>query len=73
MQLINFLKKNTKAFTWLPKDMSGINLDVAQHYLNIFPKARLVKQKPHKFALDHQQMISKEVDKMLEVGFIMKV
>lgn len=73
MQLINFLKKNTKAFTWLLKDMPGINLDVAQHCLNIFPKARLVKQKPHKFAPERQQTINKEVDKMLEAWFIIKV
>lgn len=38
VQLINFLRENTKVFTWLPKDMIGIDPNVTQHHFNISPK-----------------------------------
>lgn len=50
------------AFSWSPKDISGIDPNVMQHHLNIFPKARPMKQKPLKFTPDRQQTISDEVD-----------
>lgn len=54
VQLINFLKKNDKVFVWSPRNMLGINPNVAQHWLNISPITRLVEQMPYKFALKHQ-------------------
>ena len=53
--------------------MLGINPDVVQHYLNISLEVWPVKQKPHKFALDHQQTINNKVDKLLVVEFITEV
>lgn len=53
--------------------MSGFNPDIVQHHLNISSKARSMKQKHHKFALDRQQTINEEIDKLLRVGFIIKV
>lgn len=35
VQLINFLKENIEVFTWLLRDMPGIDSDIAQHHLNI--------------------------------------
>lgn len=30
-----FLRKNTKVFTWYPKGMLGIDLDIITHMLNV--------------------------------------
>lgn len=60
-------------FVWSTRDMLGIDSNVAQHHLNISSKVRLMKQKPHKFALECQQVISDEVDKLLGEGFITEV
>lgn len=53
--------------------MPRIDLEVAQHQLNIFPEAHPVKQKPRKFALDRHKAISDEVDRLMEAGFITQV
>lgn len=53
--------------------MSRIDAGVTQHRLNISLEARPIKQKPRKFALNHQQTISNKVDKSLGAGFITEV
>lgn len=53
--------------------MLGINLDVAQHHLNILSKAEPMNQRPHRFTLECQQVISDEVDKLTGVRLITKV
>ncbi|XP_065004140.1 uncharacterized protein LOC135636379 [Musa acuminata AAA Group] len=67
------VKRNTDVFAWSSKDMPGINLEVAQHHLNIHPEARPVKQKLRKFILDRKKAISDEVDLLREAGFITEV
>ena len=50
LHLIDFLRKNADIFVWSPKEMLGINPKVAQHWLNIDPKARPVRQRLRRFA-----------------------
>lgn len=53
--------------------MLGLDSNVAQHHLNISPKAWLAKQRPHKFTIDYQLTIRNKIDKLLGMGFIYKV
>ncbi|KAJ8476216.1 hypothetical protein OPV22_019943 [Ensete ventricosum] len=39
VQLIDFLRKNDDVFAWFPNEMPGVDLEIAQHYLNISPDA----------------------------------
>lgn len=41
--LILCLTRNAVTVAWSPKDMTGINPEVAMHYLNVDPKVRPVK------------------------------
>ena len=60
-------------FTWSFEEMPGISPEVDQHWLNIVPKARPVRQRPRKFALDQLKAIDNEVDRLKKVRFITKV
>lgn len=48
-QLIELLREYFKVFAWLYADMSGIDLDIMSHKLNIKPKTVLVQQKRKAF------------------------
>ena len=50
--------------------MVGISLTVASHKLNVLPTAKLVRQRVRRFYPDRHQIIQKEVDNLLEAGFI---
>ncbi|KAJ8470141.1 hypothetical protein OPV22_024484 [Ensete ventricosum] len=73
VQLIDFLRKNDDVFAWTPNDMPGVDPEIAQHYLNISPDARPVKQRPRKFALDRQKAIEDEVIRILDAQLIEEV
>ncbi|KAJ8514059.1 hypothetical protein OPV22_004493 [Ensete ventricosum] len=66
VQLIDFLQKNDDVFAWSPNDMSGVDPEITQQYLNISPDARPVKQRPRKFAPDRQKAIEDEVAHLLD-------
>ena len=53
--------------------MPGIPKTVALHHLNIRAEARPVKQKKRVFAPDKQEAIDKELDRLLDAGFITEV
>lgn len=59
-------------FTWSLRDILGIDLEVDQHYLNVSPEAKPVKQRPCRFTPECQHVISDEVDRLLGAGFITK-
>ncbi|KAJ8464738.1 hypothetical protein OPV22_027290 [Ensete ventricosum] len=73
VQLIDFLRKNDDVFAWTPNDMSGVDPEIAQHYLNISPDARSVKQRPCKFTPDRQKAIEDEVTRLLDAQLIEEV
>ena len=43
--LVQFLKKNIDVFAWSHEDMSGIDLSVITHRLNVYPSSKPVCQK----------------------------
>ena len=49
-ELVVCLKKNKDVFTWLHKDIPGVDLKEAKHYLNIDPTYPPVREKQSKFA-----------------------
>ncbi|CAL2264372.1 unnamed protein product [Prunus armeniaca] len=54
-------------------DMSGIDPEIACHRLNIDPNHPPYQQKQRRFAPQQNQIISDEVDRLLEAGFIREV
>jgi hypothetical protein len=71
--LVTFLQCNEDIFAWSHEDLLGIDPSVLVHRLNIGPSHRPVKQKRISFAPERNQEISKEVEKLLQAGFIQKV
>ncbi|KAJ8479512.1 hypothetical protein OPV22_023239 [Ensete ventricosum] len=73
VQLIDFLRKNNDVFAWSPSDMSGDDPEITQHYLNISPDVRPVKQQPRKFAPDRQKAIEDEVARLLDAKLVEEI
>ncbi|KAJ8478747.1 hypothetical protein OPV22_022474 [Ensete ventricosum] len=73
VQLVDFLRKNVDVLAWTPNGMPGVDPEIAQHYLNISPDARPVKQRPRKFAPDRQKAIEDEVIRLLDAQLIEEV
>ena len=72
-KLVQFLKENLDIFAWSHEDMSGISPKVIQHKLSVDSKIKPVQQKRRIFALEQNQEVTDEVNKLLLVGFIRKV
>ncbi|KAL2251632.1 UNVERIFIED_CONTAM: Retrovirus-related Pol polyprotein from transposon [Sesamum indicum] len=73
MAMINFLKENMDVFAWGPSDFTGIDPEVIVHRLNVDPAVRPVKQKKRSFGHDKNEIIRKEVDKLLEAGYVAEI
>jgi hypothetical protein len=71
--LVEFLKNNTDVFVWTQEDMPSIDPSVICHKLNMDTSMCPIKQKRRVFALDRNQAISDEVEKLLTAGFIREV
>ncbi|KAK1686158.1 hypothetical protein QYE76_047006 [Lolium multiflorum] len=55
-------------FAWQPSDMSGVPRELAEHYLNINPGAKPVKQAMRRFGDKKRRAIGMELAKLLEAG-----
>lgn len=53
--------------------MPGISTRIATHYLNIDPEARPIKQKRRKFALERNDTVAEEAEKLVKAQFIREV
>jgi hypothetical protein len=71
--LVQFLNNNKDVFAWSHEDMPGINPSIISHKLNVDPSLRPVKQKRRVFALERNNAIMEEVDKLLAENFIREV
>ncbi|KAK1604843.1 hypothetical protein QYE76_028516 [Lolium multiflorum] len=60
-------------FAWQPSDMSGVPRELAEHYLNINPGAKPVKQAMRRFGDKKRRAIGMELAKLLEAGFVVEV
>ncbi|KAK1613314.1 hypothetical protein QYE76_036987 [Lolium multiflorum] len=71
--LVEFLGANMDIFAWQPSDMSGVPRELAEHYLNINPGAKPVKQAMRHFGDKKRRAIGMELVKLLEAGFVVEV
>ena len=69
-QLINFLKKNMDVFTWTYADMVEIHPDIMSYKLNINPQRKISTPKVKGTRCKFYQTLQKEVDRLLNIGFI---
>lgn len=65
--LMGVLRGNVDLFAWRPEDVRGIDPEVAMHMLNIKPYVKLVKQQRRHFGVHHNEVIEKEVEKLLKI------
>ena len=70
---MQFLRENADVFAWSHEDMLGISTEVMVHKLNVNPSMHPVKQKRRVFALERNEAVMVEVDKLLTAGFIREV
>ena len=71
--LICFLRKSIDIFAWSHKDMPGIDPGVITHRLNMYPSSKPVRQKKGVFALERDNAIKEEVQKLTATKFIREV
>ena len=71
--LICFLRKNINMFAWSHENMSGIDLSVITHHLNVHPSSKPIWQKKRVFAPEKDNAIKEEVQKLTLAKFIREV
>ncbi|XP_071928300.1 uncharacterized protein [Coffea arabica] len=62
----------SQVFAWMVEDMPKIPTDLAVHHLNVDPRFKPVKQKKSSFAPERNDVIKKEVGKLLESKIILQ-
>ncbi|XP_012842286.1 PREDICTED: uncharacterized protein LOC105962516 [Erythranthe guttata] len=72
-ELIALLRSNEDIFAWQPSDLTGISPRTAVHRLNLRPECRPVKQKRRHFGTEKDEIIQKEVQRLLEIGHIREI
>ncbi|KAK1667394.1 hypothetical protein QYE76_055553 [Lolium multiflorum] len=68
--LIEFLRERWEIFAWEPSDMPGIPRELAEHALNVDPKAKPVQQSMRRFSEPKRKAIGEEVSRLRKAGFI---
>ena len=68
--LVQFLRKSINVYAWSHEDMPGIEPSVITHRLNVHPSSMPVHQKKKVFALEQDNAIKEEVQKLTTTKFI---
>ena len=71
--LVQFLRENIDVFAWSHEDMVGIDPNVIIHHLNVYSSSKPVRQKKRVFALERDNDIKEEVQKLTTMQFIREV
>ena len=71
--LVQFLRKRIDVFAWSHEDMLGIDPSVITHRLNVHPSSKPVRQKKRVFALERDNAIKEELQKLTTAQFIWEV
>ena len=71
--LVQFLRKRIDVFAWSHEDMPVIDPSVITHRLNVHPSSKPVRQKKRVFALERDNAIKEEVQKLTTTQFIREV
>jgi hypothetical protein len=72
-KLVALLMKFRDVFAWSVYEAPGVSSDLACHSLNISTEAKPVSQKRRKLAPERAEIVTKEVDRLLEVNAIRPV
>ena len=72
-KMVSLLRANQDVFAWKHENMPGIDKNIIQHCLNINPKCKPIEQKQRIFAPERNKVVTEEVKKLLEAGFIREV
>ncbi|GKV40900.1 hypothetical protein SLEP1_g48494 [Rubroshorea leprosula] len=72
-ELLEFLRVNQDVFAWTTDEMPGIPAELTVHKLSTDPTKRPVVQKRRLFGPEKQAAIDKEIQKLLQAGFIRRV
>ncbi|KAI5388566.1 hypothetical protein KIW84_074306 [Lathyrus oleraceus] len=68
--LIKLLREYVDVFAWCYEDMPGLDTDIVQHFLPLKPECMPVKQKLRRTHPDMAVKIKEEVQKQIDVGFL---
>ena len=68
-----FYKKNHDCFAWSHKDITGINLKIVMHCLQVDLDHPLVKLKRRKFTPKQNKIINEKIQKLIDIGSVHKV
>jgi hypothetical protein len=60
-------------FSWQPADMPGVPRELAKHKLKVYPEARPIRQKLHRFTPNKREAIRAELARLVSAGFIREV
>ena len=71
-KLLTILRKNADLLAWTAANIPGIDLEFMSHQLAIFPRAQPVTYKGRKMSLDRALEVQKQVQTLLDTGFICK-
>ncbi len=72
-ELITLLIEFREVFAWSVYEVHGVSPDLACHSLNISSEAKPVSQKRRKLAFKRDEIVAKEVDRLLEANAIWPV
>ncbi|KAI5387049.1 hypothetical protein KIW84_073268 [Lathyrus oleraceus] len=68
--LIELQREYVDVFSWSYEDMPGLDTDIVQHFLPLKPECVPVKQKLRRIHLDMAVKIKEEVQKQIDMGFL---
>ena len=71
--LVEFLRRNSRAFAWTYKDMPRILSGIVTHKLGIEKGFPLVRQKRRTFKPEKYEAMRGEVKKLMDIKFIREV
>ncbi|GJX19809.1 reverse transcriptase domain-containing protein [Tanacetum coccineum] len=69
-KLISVLKKHKEAFAWKTTDISGICPSFCKHKIQLLDDKKPVVQKQRRLNLNMQEVVKKEILKLLDTGII---
>ena len=64
------LTKRKVVFAWSYEDMPGLDRDIAEHYIPMYPEVRPIKQKLRRLRPDWTEKIREEITKQIQANFL---
>jgi transposase InsO family protein len=71
--LLKLLEEYKDIFAASHMDLTGVNLELGEHKIDLFPGSLPIRQRQHRMNPKYSLMVKAEIDKLLEAGFIFPV